>query len=72
MSEDIADIETLESRFRDIYDSYDQWKGISDNDAATDQAHEEWLNAIRHDAEREYELGDVSEDQISEFLNSVN
>ena len=72
LNEDIEDITTLESRFRDIYDSYDQWKGISDNDSATGQAHEEWLNAIRLDAEREYELGDVSEDQIADFLNSVN
>ncbi|MBO7646357.1 MAG: DUF4954 family protein, partial [Prevotella sp.] len=71
MNDDITDIATLESRFHDIYESYDQWKGISDNDAATDQAHEEWLNAIRIDAEREYELGDVSEDQIAEFLNSI-
>ena len=72
LSEDIDNITTLESRFRDIYDSYDQWKGISDNDSATGQAHEEWLNAIRLDAEREYGLGDVSEDQIADFLNSVN
>ena len=71
MNDDITNIETLESRFHDIYDSYDQWKGVSGNDSETEMAHEEWLNAIRMDAEREYDLGDVSEDQIAEFLNSI-
>ena len=71
LNDDIADITTLESRFRDIYDSYDQWKGCSDNDSDTSQAHEAWLNAIRHDAEREYDMGDVSEAQITEFLENV-
>lgn len=69
---DIADITTLESRFRDIYESYEQWKGFSENEAVCEQAHEEWLAAIRKDAEREYEMGDVSEEQITEFINGIH
>ena len=68
---DITDIETLESRFKDIYESYEQWKGFSENEAVCEQAHEEWLKAIRRDAEREYEMGDVSEEQITEFINGI-
>ena len=67
----IDSIETLESRFRDIYDSYAQWKGYDDNEAENDEATEEWKDAIRRDAEREYAMGDVSEKQIAEFLESV-
>jgi hypothetical protein len=67
----IDNIETLESRFRDIYDSYAQWKGYDDNEAENDEATEEWKDAIRRDAEREYAMGDVSEKQIAEFLESV-
>lgn len=70
--DDIADITTLESRFRDIYESYEQWKGFSENEAVCEQAHEEWLAAIRKDAEREYEMGDVSEEQITEFINGIH
>lgn len=70
--DDIADITTLESRFRDIYESYEQWKGFSENEAVCEQAHEEWLKAIRKDAEREYEMGDVSEEQITEFINGIH
>ena len=44
----------------------------SDNDSDTEQAYEKWLDAIRHDAEREYEMGDVSEQQIAEFLDSIS
>lgn len=71
LSDDIADIETLEARFKDIYDSYDQWKGFSDNEAEVEAANEEWLAAIRRDAEKEYNMGDVSEEQIKDFLDSV-
>lgn len=69
---DIADIETLESRFKDIYESYDQWKGFSENEAESEEAHEEWLNAIRKDAEREYDMGDVSDEQINDFIASIH
>ena len=61
----------LEGRFQDIFDSYQQWKGYSDNEGEMNEAYNEWLNAIRKDAEREYDLGDVSEEQITEFLESV-
>lgn len=71
LSGDIADIATLENRFRDIYDSYEQWKGYSDNEAEMEQAHEEWLAAIRCDAEKEYNMGDVSEEMLTDFLNSI-
>ena len=70
-NDDITDIATLENRFLDIYDSYEQWKGFSGNEAEMEQAHEQWLAMIRKDAEREYDLGDVSEEQITEFLESV-
>ncbi len=71
MNDDITSITALEERFTDIYESYAQWKGFSDNDAEMEQAHEEWLSAIRRDAEREYDMGDVSEEQITEFLDSM-
>ena len=71
LSGDIATIEMLEGRFQDIFDSYQQWKGYSDNEGEMSEAYNEWLNAIRKDAEREYDLGDVSEEQITEFLESV-
>ena len=31
----------------------------------------EWLNAIRHDAEKEFEMGDVDEDTLNKFLDSM-
>lgn len=71
-SGDIATLETLENRFKDIFESYEQWKGCSDNEAACDQAHEDWLGAIRKDAEREYEMGDVSEEMIEDFINNIH
>ncbi|MBO6099417.1 MAG: hypothetical protein J6P01_04685, partial [Prevotella sp.] len=72
LNDDINDIATLENRFKNIFDGYNQWKGCSDNDSDTEQAYEKWLDAIRHDAEREYEMGDVSEQQITEFLDSIS
>lgn len=39
--------------------------------AEADAARSEWLNAIRFDAEREFALGDVSEDEISNFINKL-
>lgn len=33
-----------------------------------EHAHEEWLMLIKRDAEREYEMGDVSESQLQEFI----
>lgn len=68
---DINDIKTLEKRFIDIYESYEQWKGFSDNDGEMENAHEEWINYIRRDAEKEYDMGDVSEDQITDFLEGL-
>lgn len=68
---DIADIATLEDRFLDIYESYEQWKGYAENDTEVEQAFEEWKNAVRRDAEREYEMGDVSDEQLADFLESV-
>ena len=68
---DINDISTLENRFKDIYESYEQWKGFSENEAVCEQAHEQWLHDIRKDAEREYEMGDVSEAQITEFTENL-
>lgn len=68
---DINDINTLESRFADIYHSYEQWKGFSDNENVIEQAHTEWLDAIRRDAEREYDMGDVSHEQLTDFISSL-
>lgn len=34
-------------------------------------ARQEWLNAIRYDAEREYELGDVDEDTLKSFIGKI-
>ena len=70
-NEDITDIETLAGSFRDIYDSYDQWKGYSDNEAEMNEAREEWLAAIRRDAEKEYAMGDVSEELVAGILQSL-
>ena len=70
-NEDITDIETLAGSFRDIYDSYDQWKGYSDNEAEMNEAREEWLAAIRRDAEKEYAMGDVGEELVAGFLQSL-
>ncbi len=70
-SGDIATVENLESRFRDIYESYEQWKGFAEDASAIDHAHEEWLCHIRKDAEREYEMGDVSEEQMNDFISSI-
>lgn len=71
LNDDISDIATLEDRFRNIYDSYLQWKGCATNDAETEEAYEEWISAIRKDAEKEYDMGDVSEEQITSFLDSL-
>lgn len=45
-----------------------------DNDhwlAEAEQAHQEWLDMVREDAEREFQLGDVDEDFLREFLKKV-
>ena len=34
-------------------------------------AREEWLNAVRKDAEKEYGLGDVSVETLEGFVNSI-
>ena len=39
--------------------------------AEAEQAHEQWLDMVRQDAEREYQLGDVDEDFLRKFLKSV-
>lgn len=72
MSGDIDTIEKLEERMRDIYDSYAQWKGFMENESEHDGAVEEWKDAIRRDAEREFEMGDVSDKQLAEFLESLS
>ena len=71
MNGDISSIDTLEERFSDVFDSYAQWKGFSDNDGDMEQAHEEWLSYIRRDAEKEYDMGDVSEEMVQEFISSL-
>ena len=39
--------------------------------AEAEQAHNVWLKMVRDDAEHEYHLGDVSEEQLHDFLDSV-
>ena len=34
-------------------------------------ARHEWLAAVRHDAEREYSMGDVDDDELSSFLKKI-
>lgn len=36
-----------------------------------EEAHEQWLQLVREDAEREYQLGDVDEDFLRSFLKKV-
>lgn len=36
-----------------------------------EQAHAQWLQMVKADAEREYMLGDVEEEQLREFLESI-
>ncbi len=71
ISGDINSIANLEERFGDIYESYAQWKGFSDNEGDMEQAHEEWLEYIRRDAEKEYDMGDVDENQVKDFIDSL-
>ena len=71
LNDDITKLEILEEHFKDIFDSYEQWKGYSDNDSEMEVARKEWLAAIRQDAEKEYDMGDVSEDTLVEFLEKV-
>lgn len=71
-SGEVTNLETLENRFKDIHESYEQWKGFSENEAESEVAYEEWLNAIRKDAEREYDMGDVSDEQITEFIEGLH
>ena len=71
LSGNICTIESLEECMQDIHDSYSQWKGFAEGEADREQAVEEWKDAIRRDAEREYDMGDVSEEQLTEFLESL-
>ena len=34
-------------------------------------ARREWLNAVRYDAEKEFALGDVAEDTLKSFIDSL-
>ena len=36
-----------------------------------EQAHEEWLAYIKKDAEKEFDMGDVAEEQVREFIDSL-
>ena len=35
------------------------------------EAHDEWLDMVRRDAEKEFEMGDVDEQQLKEFLEKL-
>lgn len=37
-----------------------------------EQAHQQWLAMVKADAEREYQMGDVEEQQLREFLEKIN
>ena len=53
------------------------WNSL-DNDDRLDlidscrQAHEEWLAEVRRDAEKEYELGDVSKETLDNFISKLS
>lgn len=68
---DIDTVPALEARFRDIYDSYQQWRGSAASDAAAEEATRRWQAAVKRDAEREYDLGDVTDEQLREFLDTI-
>ena len=36
-----------------------------------DEARSQWLSRIRKDAEKEFSLGDVSEEQLDDFLRGL-
>lgn len=56
---DYANLDTLTEADRDRI--IDEYAGVR----------QEWLSAIRYDAEREYELGDVSQDMVQGFINKL-
>ena len=37
-----------------------------------EEAHNQWLRLVREDAEKEFGMGDVSDEQLREFINKVN
>ena len=43
----------------------DQWLGKAE------EAHEQWLRMVRNDAEHEFQLGDVDEDHLRNFLETI-
>ncbi len=36
-----------------------------------EEAHAQWLNMVKNDAEKEYEMGDVEEEQLRQFLSAL-
>lgn len=36
-----------------------------------EEAHNQWLRLVREDAEREYQLGDVAEEQLRDFISTI-
>ncbi len=48
-----------------VFVDLDRWM------AEAEEAHARWLRMVRDDAEREFQLGDVSEEALREFLRNV-
>ena len=49
---------------------------LTDDDINTilseaDAARKEWVSAIRYDAEREFAMGDVAEEELNNFLSNL-
>lgn len=63
----IDSVESIEKKLIEIHDNYED-KINSELDPI---AREEWLNLVREDAEREFQMGDVDENQLADFLDKV-
>ncbi|MBR6197455.1 MAG: DUF4954 family protein [Bacteroidaceae bacterium] len=84
---DIDSLSTLQQRLQETHDAYPLHcaeyaeylisilsEEISNPDTLqyqSEQAHDEWLNLIARDAEKEYQMGDVDKETLDAFLNSL-
>lgn len=64
---DISDIASVETKLAEIHAS-----SLAEINVGIDaQAHAEWLELVRQDAQREFEMGDVDECFLNEFIEKV-
>ena len=63
----IKNIESIERKLREIHEDHAEEINVEiDNDAR-----EQWLELIRQDANREFLMGDVSEEHYNDFLTTI-